>query len=120
MIRDEKSQWLNVYSGVPRGSGIRLYLFLIYINDLPTDIKSKINIFADDTKMASKVDKVEDSIVNDDIEALQNWSVTNNMKFNVDKCSVMHCKRLNRNIDYKLYGQKICVTKSEKVLGVLI
>ena len=54
------------------------------------------NIFADDTKMASKVDTVEDEeIVNDDLEALQNWSITNNMKFNVDKCSVMHRKRLN-------------------------
>ena len=56
-------------------------LFLIYINDLPTGIKSKINIFADDTKMASKVDTVEDEeIVNDDLEALQNWTITNGMK----------------------------------------
>ena len=42
------------------------------------------------------------------------------MKFNVDKCSVMHCGRLNRNIDYKLYGQKISVTESEKDLEVII
>ena len=34
-------------------------LFLIYINDLPTGIESKLNIFADDTKMASKIDTVE-------------------------------------------------------------
>ena len=84
-------------------------LFLIYINDFPTGIKSKINIFADDTKMASKVNTVEDEeIVNDDIEAFQNWSITNNMKFNVNKCSVMHCVRLNRHNDYKFYEQKIC------------
>ena len=42
------------------------------------------------------------------------------MKFNVNKCSAMHCGRLIRNIDYKLYGQKICVTESEKDLGVII
>ena len=121
MIRGEKSQWLNVYSGVPQGSVIGPILFLIYINDLPTGIKSKINIFADDTKMASKVNTVEDEeIVHDDLEALQNWTITNGMKFNVDKCSVMHCGRLNRNIDYKLYGQKIHVTESEKDLGVII
>ena len=43
--------------------------------------------------MASMVDTVEDEeIVNDDLEALQNWSITNGMKFNVDKCSVMHCE----------------------------
>ena len=42
------------------------------------------------------------------------------MKFNVNKCCVIHCRRLNRNIDYKLYGQKIRVTESEKDLGVII
>ena len=111
----QRIQW------VPQGSVIGPILFLIYINDLPTGIKSKINIFADETKMASKVDTVEDEeIVNDDLEALQNWSVTNGMKFNVDKCSVMHCGRLNRNIDYTLYRQKIRVTESEKDLGVII
>ena len=68
-------------------------------------------MFVEDTIMASKVDTVEhEEIVNDDLEALQNWSITNNIKFNVDKCTVMHCKRLNRNIDYKHYGQKIHVT----------
>ena len=65
--------------------------------------------------MVSKVNTVEDEeIVNDDLEALQNWSITNNMKFNVDKCSVIICGRLNRNIHNKLYGQKIGITESEK------
>ena len=66
-------QWFNIYSGVPQGLMIGPILFFIYINDLPTGIKSKINIFADDTKVVSKVDTVEDKIVNDDIEALQKW-----------------------------------------------
>ena len=71
--------------------------------------------------MASKVDTVKDEeIVNDDLKALQNWSITNNMQFNVDKCSVIHYGRLNKNIDYTLYEQKIRVTESEKDLGVII
>ena len=32
----------------------------------------------------------------------------------------MHYGRLNRNIDYKLYGQKIRITESENDLGVII
>ena len=59
--------------------------------------------------MASKVDTVQDEeIVHDELEAIQNWSITNGMKFNVNKCSVIYCERLNRNIDYKLGGQKQC------------
>ena len=59
--------------------------------------------------MESKVDTAEDEeIVNDDLEALQNWSITNGMKFNADHCSVMHCGRLNRNTDNKLYGKNTC------------
>ena len=33
---------------------------------------------------------------------------------------MMHSGRLNRNIDYKFYGQKIRVMESEKDLGVII
>ena len=51
---------------------------------------------------------------NDDLKALQNWTITNGMKFNVDKCSVMHCDRLNRNIDYKLYGGKYVLKSLKK------
>ena len=73
VIRGEQLQWLNVYSGVPQGSVIGPIPFLIYINNLLIGIRSKINIFADDTKMASKFDIVEDEeIVNDDPDALQN------------------------------------------------
>ena len=65
--------------------------------------------------MASNIDTVEDeNTVNDDLEALQNWSITNSMKFNVKKCNVIHYRRLNRSIDYKLYGQKMRVTVCEK------
>ena len=42
------------------------------------------------------------------------------MKVNVGKCSVMHCGRLNKNIDCKLYGQTIRVTASEKDLEEII
>ena len=90
-----RNQWLNIYSGVLLGSVIGPTLCLICINDLPNGIKSKTNIYADDTKRASKVDTVEDEeILNADLEALQNWSVTNDMKFNVNTCNVMHCGKL--------------------------
>ena len=71
--------------------------------------------------MTQKWQTVEDEeIVNDDLEALQNWSITNNLKFNADNCNVLDCRRLNRNIEYKLYGQKLHVIESENDLGLLM
>ena len=43
------SDWAPVISGVPQGSVIAPILFLIYINDLPNNLKSTVRLFADDT-----------------------------------------------------------------------
>ena len=39
-------------AGVPHGSVLLLLLFFIYINDIDTDLFSKICKFADDTKIS--------------------------------------------------------------------
>ena len=36
------------------------------------------------------------------------------MKFKVNKYSVMHCGRLNRNIEYKLCGEKYLLRRLKK------
>ena len=40
----------NILYGVPQGSVLSLCLFLIFISELPTDIKSDIRQFIDDIK----------------------------------------------------------------------
>ena len=45
----------KILSGVPQGYVLSPILFLIYINDLPVEIKSICKIFADDTSLFSKV-----------------------------------------------------------------
>ena len=46
--------WAQVTSGVPLGSVLGPLLFLTYINDLDTNIVSKMPKFADDTKLCRK------------------------------------------------------------------
>jgi len=49
-----------VTSGVPQGRVIGPVLFLIYVNDMPDVVKCIIKLFADDTKLFSKISPEED------------------------------------------------------------
>ncbi len=50
VLNGEASDWVEVTSGVPQGSVLGPILFTIYINDLESDLTSKVAKFADDTK----------------------------------------------------------------------
>ena len=47
VVGGERSNFMPVDSGVPQGSVVGPCLFLLYINDLPIEIESKIRLFAD-------------------------------------------------------------------------
>ena len=49
-------EWEDVSSGVLQGSVLGPLLFIIYINDLESGVKSRISKFADDIKLGGKVD----------------------------------------------------------------
>ena len=61
VVLDEKySQEYPVNAGVPQGSILGPTLFLLYINDIPADAIRDIAIYANDTTLYSKCDKVSD------------------------------------------------------------
>ena len=56
VINREKSQVGTVTSGIPQGSVLGPIFFVIYINDLPANVKSQVKMFASDSKLFTRVD----------------------------------------------------------------
>ena len=51
VLNGSYSDYYSIESGVPQGSVLGPLLFLVYINDLESNINSNIKFFADDTML---------------------------------------------------------------------
>ena len=121
VINQTHSDWTPVTSGVPQCSVLGPLLFLIYINDLDNNIISKISKFANNTKLCHKARYPEDIIeLQEDINKLEDWANKWQMKFNVDKCAVMHIGHKNINDNYTKSNQQLPVTEQQRDLGIII
>ena len=82
----------EVTSGVPQGSHLGPLLFLLFINDLPTAIRSSsILMYADDVKLFSKSSHFSNLL--DDLNSLYQWCSLNSLHLNLSKCKVMSFSR---------------------------
>ena len=66
VLNGQFSTWKNVYAGVPQGSILSPFLFLIYINDLTEGLSSNAKLFADDTSLFSVIHDTQTSANNID------------------------------------------------------
>ena len=99
VINGSCSDSLPIESGVPQGSVLGPLLFLIYINDLEKDIKSRIKFFADDTMLYSVVHdpNVSANELNHDLKLINDWAYQWKMSFNPD---------VNKQAVEELFSQK--------------
>ena len=65
-------------------------LFLIYINDIVLNVKSEIQLFADDILMYKTIKNSNDhETLQEDLNTLTRWADTWLMEFNIPKCNVL-------------------------------
>ncbi len=60
VVKDKKSSWREVISGVPQGLVLAPVMFAIYMNDMMEGMNSNMSLFADDAKLMRKVERIED------------------------------------------------------------
>ena len=67
------SGWKDVLSGIPQGSVIGPLLFVIFINDMPNEVKFNLcKLFADDCKLYGKVKHTGENKMQLDVTNLEN------------------------------------------------
>ncbi|CAM5084504.1 unnamed protein product, partial [Eretmochelys imbricata] len=110
-INGKFSEWRGVTSDAPQGSVLGPILFNLFINDLEKGVNSEVEKFADDTKLFKIVKtKADCEELQKDLTKLSDWATKWQMKFNMDKCKVMHIGKNSPNYTYNMMGANLATT----------
>ena len=94
------SEWRTVPSGVPQGTKLGPWLFILMINDLRPS-GSDVWKYVDDTTLAEVVPRGGQSGIQVAVNAVEQWSTINKLQVNVDKCKelVIDFKKVKHHFD---------------------
>ena len=123
LVGGDSSEEAPVTSGVPQGSVLGPALFLVFINDLPAQVKSSVRLFADDTIVYHNIKSTQDcEELQQDLLQLEKWEDTWQMEFHPDKCNVIRIGKTKKPIrfNYSLKGHHLEDGDDTKYLGVTI
>ena len=126
-VNGEHSTWKPVVSGIPQGSVLGPFLFLLFVSDVPNQVSNFISLFADDTKLFEVLVDVSGSTTSlqADLNNLLAWSNKMQLRFHPDKCHILHLGSSNPNKEYHMndnQGQQhvLSTSTAERDLGVLV
>jgi hypothetical protein len=87
VVGGSRSSEVRVKSGVPQGTVLGPILFLIHIADIDVAVNhATASSFADDTRILMTItDRTDCERLQEDLSAIYDWALVNNMQFNGTK-----------------------------------
>ena len=116
------SEWGLVPSGVPQGTKLGPWLFVIIINDL-SNLDALLWKYVDDTTVSKIIPKGQSSRAQEYVDSVADWSGDNRFQLNIDKCKGIRISFSKNNADLPplfINGQELEVVQNAKLLGVTI
>jgi hypothetical protein len=120
VVLDRQTSPASSSFGVPQGTVLGPLIFLLFIYDLPSSVRSTIRLFADDRLLYRTLE--DQTILQKDLDSLQQWKDRWLMAFNPDKCEVLRLtnKRSPMTTGYTIHGQVLNTTDTARYLGLNI
>lgn len=96
----DKSSFKTIRAGVPQGSVLGPFLFIVAVNDLASNIPCKTVLYADDTTLLNSCKQFDEliSIKNSSVDSAAKWFEANFLKINNDKT-----ENICFSLDYNIY-----------------
>ena len=123
VIDGERSEDVQVISGVPQGTVLGPLLFLLYVNDIGEGTSCTARLFADDALIYKKIQSQADAdSLQTDLNIMVDWSHRWQMSFNPKKCSLLRVTKKRKIIQhtYNMMGIDLDQTEHSPYLGVEI
>ena len=116
------SEWGLVPSGVPQGTKLGLWLFIVLINELDVDNLANLWKYVDDTTTSEVVAKGNRSCAQEIAHRVVEWSTQNRVQLNSDKCKELRISFVKDEPRFAplVDGNELERASSAKLLGLTI
>ena len=93
IVNGAASPWIP---GITQGSMLGPTLFVAFINDLPLEMQTRIQLLADDMKIYRPVcDAADKEALQANLDRVDTWADRRKLLFNESRCKTLHVGRSN-------------------------